>query len=432
MKRSIGWCLLAGLAATAGCSDAMNAGPVGFVSHERLTGEEFAAKPTLKLAVAKATADLYGESPNRLKVPPGSGLPAGGRYLGNYTWARYDEQAPGDPKRVAYTPSGDSAAAVPVEGGQALYRRHCLHCHGVSGDGGGPTARFLFPRPRDFRLGKYKFTSTPYGAKPTRDDLRKTLRNGVHGSAMPSFTALMAPQEIEQVIDYTIFLSLRGETEQQLIEVAASAEDTDPEAVTPDLSLEIAQGVADQWSRASEQVVAPGGRRGASTAESVARGKQLFLGLTAEKLECSGCHGKQGIGDGASYIDIATFNHWVFGGDPTPERTARLKEIAEADKKRWGDDWGDPLRPANLNRGVYKGGRRPLDLYWRIAKGITGTPMPAHSSLKPEQIWDLVNFVLALPYQPELLIDQTPGLADPSPAAAPKAVARVAAPPRSR
>jgi len=404
---TIRWCLLASLAVTAGCSDAMNAGPVGFESHERLTGEEFAAKPTLKQAVAKATADLYGESPNRLKVPAGSRLPAGGRYLGNYSWARYDEQAPGDPKRIAYAPAaGEPGSAVPVEGGQALYRRHCLHCHGVSGDGKGPTARFLFPRPRDFRLGKFKFTSTPYGAKPTRDDLRKTLRNGVHGSAMPSFTALMTPQEIEQVIDYTIFLSLRGETEWQLIEIAASADDADPEAVTPDLSLEIAQGVADQWARAGEQVVAPGSRRVASTPDSIARGKQLFLGLTTEKLECSGCHGKGGIGDGASYIDVARFNYWVFGGDPTPERTARLKEIAEAEKKRWGDDWGDPLRPANLNRGVYKGGRRPLDLYWRIAKGITGTPMPAHSSLKPEQVWDLVNFVLALPYQQELLIDQ--------------------------
>ena len=66
------------------------------------------------------------------------------------------------------------------------------------------------------------------------------------------------------------------------------------------------------------------------------------------------------------------------------------------------DEWGNPLRPANLNRGVYKGGRRPIDLYWRIAKGINGAKMPAHyPTLEPEQIWDLVNFVLALPYEPD-------------------------------
>ncbi len=30
--------------------------------------------------------------------------------------------------------------------------------------------------------------------------------------------------------------------------------------------------------------------------------------------------------------------------------------------------------------------------------------MPAHyPTIEPEEIWDLVNFVLALPYEPELL-----------------------------
>ena len=86
------------------------------------------------------------------------------------------------------------------------------------------------------------------------------------------------------------------------------------------------------------------------------------------------------------------------------------------------DDWGNPLRPNNLNRGVYKGGRRPIDLYWRIAKGINGAKMPAHyPNLEPERIWDLVNFVLELPYEPRLLEGAT--LPSAPPATAP-AVAR--------
>ena len=57
---------------------------------------------------------------------------------------------------------------------------------------------------------------------------------------------------------------------------------------------------------------------------------------------------------------------------------------------------------------MYKGGRRPIDIYWRIAKGINGATMPAHDTvLTPEQIWDLVNFVLALPYEPKLLETST-------------------------
>ncbi len=75
-------------------------------------------------------------------------------------------------------------------------------------------------------------------------------------------------------------------------------------------------------------------------------------------------------------------------------------------KKLWADstdEWGNPLRPANLNLGRYKGGRRPIDIYWRISNGVNGAKMPGHSKVPPEQIWDLVNFVLALPYEPDLL-----------------------------
>ena len=61
--------------------------------------------------------------------------------------------------------------------GQArgLYRQHCVHCHGISGDGRGPMAAFLNPYPRDFRMGTFKFKSTPIGMKPTDDDLRRVL-----------------------------------------------------------------------------------------------------------------------------------------------------------------------------------------------------------------------------------------------------------------
>jgi hypothetical protein len=132
------------------------------------------------------------------------------------------------------------------------------------------------------------------------------------------------------------------------------------------------------------------------------------------------------MGDGPSFVPQDVFNEVVFGGNPS-ERQARLEaQLAslppdESEKLRalWNakpDDWGNPLRPANLNRGVYKGGRRPLDLFWRIAKGINGAQMPAHypSPLDEKKVWDLVNFVLALPYEPELLRDAPPAPAAPA------------------
>ena len=54
-------------------------------------------------------------------------------------------------------------------------------CHGVTGDGQGPAAQYLNPPPRDYRLGQFKFTSTPRGSKPRREDLARIIRRGAKG-----------------------------------------------------------------------------------------------------------------------------------------------------------------------------------------------------------------------------------------------------------
>ena len=65
---------------------------------------------------------------------------------------------------------------------------------------------------------------------------------------------------------------------------------------------------------------------------------------------------------------------------------------------------GDALKPRtipprNLRQGIYRGGRRPLDLYYRIHAGINGAPMPAaKGTVPPEEIWHIVNYIRSLPY----------------------------------
>src|SRR5262249_57398339 len=88
-----------------------------------------------------------------------------------------------------------AVAAGPVRSDEfgretGLYRRHCGHCHGTTGDGLGPTAMTLNPYPRDYRQGRFKFKSTELPAKPTEHDLELVLRRGVQGTAMPSFDLL--------------------------------------------------------------------------------------------------------------------------------------------------------------------------------------------------------------------------------------------------
>ena len=66
-----------------GCSDAWNAGPMQYVENETLTNDvkgkaNIAGKPELQNKVRKALASLFGDSPQHIRVPQGSGLPAGG------------------------------------------------------------------------------------------------------------------------------------------------------------------------------------------------------------------------------------------------------------------------------------------------------------------------------------------------------------------
>jgi mono/diheme cytochrome c family protein len=410
---------LLGLTLT-GCSDAWNAGPVQYTENEALTAK--VKDPGLRDKVRKALTDLFGESPQRIRVPEGSGLTAGGLYLANLAqegegtdaklYSIYEDTDHPSPTKLAMSDIGD---ARPQAGGYAIYRKNCLHCHGVSGAGDGPTAPFLYPIPRDYRKGIFKFTSTISGKKPARDDLRRTIKNGLHGTSMPAFDALLDPAEIEQVIDYVMFLSMRGEVELVLVEEASIADEKDPNALSADIVKDVANGVFDKWKQASSQVLNPPTPRTATSRESILRGREMFLGRTTEKLECAGCHGALARGDGPSFVSQDVFNDIVFGGNPS-ERAARVELLDEKTKTLWkqkADEWGNPLRPANLNRGVYKGGRRPLDIFWRIAKGINGAQMPAHypSPLNEAKVWDLVNFVLALPYDPALLRDVPPAAA---------------------
>ena len=247
--------------------------------------------------------------------------------------------------------------------GSVLYREHCLHCHGVMGNGRGPTAPWVNPHPRDYRQGVFKFTSTSQGElgnnrKPRRADLLRTLREGIEGTSMPSF-GLLAPDQLDDLASYVMHLSIRGQSEflvmKELLE-KGTLEDT----TVPDRLKEYVRAIAGWWqaSQAEQNLIQPGvpaPEQDQALEESVKRGSQLFK-------DCLQCH-----------IDYGRKPNYLF------------------------DEWGTIVRPADLTAGVYRGGRRPIDLYWRIFGGINGSGMPS-ANKTPQETWDLVNFVRALPY----------------------------------
>ena len=321
-----------------------------------------------KEAISEALARLFGTA-DEPKLPAGTGLDL-------------------DLVRRAAGPYREEDGKV-VSG---LFRRHCAECHGVSGDGAGKRAESLDPYPRDYRLGVFKYTSTHSGGKPIDADLMRTLEKGVPGTAMPSFAKLDESAR-RALVEYVKYLAIRGETEHYLVRLVLDED----EYLPLDMRIVKEEGlepVTAMWEAAPSmgivppEPIDPGDRQ--RMAASIAAGRTLYL---AEKADCVRCHGEDGSGEGEEEELIDDWNKPKKG--VTPERTAELAELYRLPLQE--------MKPRNFREGVFQGGSRPKDLFWRIHVGIKGTPMPGigaapgvHGVFTDEQIRDMVNYIQSL------------------------------------
>jgi len=299
-------------------------------------------------------------------------------------------------------------AAGPVQGyTHGLFRLHCVHCHGITGDGMGPTAFFLKPYPRDYRQGMYKFKSTTSNNPPTHADLVRTLTEGVSGTAMPSFK-LLPKNDIDALVEYVRYLSFRGQTELALI--AYAGDELDENADFPQTRdflvndiLNGATGPGTRWKDLNSkvtQVPKPPGDFGTQT--SIDAGRRVFFDLnkeqTAAKGGCVKCHGPTALGDGQLVLD-----DWNKMIDDLTKKAAD-RDMPELSHALAVDSL--PAResqPRNLRQGIFRGGRQPYEIFYRLSNGINGANMPGIAQtpgMTSDDIWHVIDFVLDLPYQP--------------------------------
>ena len=99
-----------------------------------------------------------------------------------------------------------------------------------------------------------------------------------------------------------------------------------------------------------------------STNESIELGRKLY-----EETGCVKCHGTFGRADGPSAPTLV-------------------------------DDWGYPIRPADLAQSwTFRGGSTREDIFRTMSTGLNGTPMPSFAdSLSPEQRWAITDFIESL------------------------------------
>lgn len=306
----------------------------------RATPPSFSAGP----AVEELTADLEDAEPEEVEL-----------------YQQLQKDIGVQLRQVAGTPDkpillGTDDTTDQLRHGYALYTRYCVQCHGVNGDGNGAVAEHLNPKPRNYTLGIFKFTSTPYGGKPRRADLARTIRVGVTGTSMPSFDRFSVEQ-VDAVVEYVVALTLRGELERQLAQYAYDDEELPDEEGLEELIADILE----PWENSSSKIVMPVSVMPPMTEISIREGHEIFLNKG-----CNKCHGRFGRGGSMGNVEVGK------------------------------DAWGNKAAAADLTSGMFHGGDRPIDLYRRIYSGINGTPMPGFSTTfadNPDDIWRLVHFI---------------------------------------
>lgn len=289
-----------------------------------------------------------------------------------------------------------------------LYREHCAHCHGITGDGRGPTSEFLNPYPRDYRRGIFKFKSTVGLTPPTNDDLHRLLIEGIPGTAMPSFR-LLKGYELAALVEYVRYLAIRGETERALIDYALDLDEgakgiwivgsAGAQAAKEEVEVMVTDVIAPYQVTGENMIAVPEPPENWETPESIARGRELFAGTVAN---CIKCHGMTALGDAM----VTDYDDWTkeFYDVKNPDK---FEEIYAHDGAALPPR---TIRPRNLRMNVFRGGRRPVDLYWRLSNGIAGTPMPAapirsdsdpedSPNLSTDDVWHIIAYVRNLPFE---------------------------------
>jgi len=238
--------------------------------------------------------------------------------------------------------AGESGAGL-LNRGEKLFQSQCAICHGEKGDGEGKFAYLMNPRPRNFLVGKFKLTTTE-NLVPTEADLMKTLRRGMPGSAMPPWDHL-SQSDLKALVQYIRHLNT--------------------EAVSAEVARDVEDGVYDEET--GQEILV---RRTVPGPAIRVPSEPPFENL-------------QWLGGRKIYLEACASCHGIDG-----------QPVAEAVKF---DDDGYPDPPRSFVNGIFKGGMEGNQLYARILKGMSGTPMPAYEgSYSDDEMWDLIHYVQSL------------------------------------
>ncbi|MDH4199001.1 MAG: cytochrome c [Spirochaetia bacterium] len=82
-----------------------------------------------------------------------------------------------------------------IETGKNIYEANCSPCHGINGEGDGPGAAALNPKPRNYKKDGFKYGSSI-------EEVKRTISEGIEGTAMPTWAEVLTDDQITHVAEY--------------------------------------------------------------------------------------------------------------------------------------------------------------------------------------------------------------------------------------
>jgi mono/diheme cytochrome c family protein len=305
-------------------------------------------KSNFALAVAAGAAALLAAAcaPDKMPFPEGE----------THTFASLNEDGSAKPEGVAV--SGHD-----LNLGYQSYTRYCYACHGVKGDGHGPSSYGLRPPPRNFTLGIFKFARLRSSDElPNDADLKYIVKNGLHGSAMLAWD--IPDEELGRILNY-----IKTFAPQKWEKTKKNGDHVK--------TLEVFEAPADPWQ--------------GKDVDAIARGQELYH----LKAECLNCHpsylGKEDLfklSNVASKREPEVFK--PIGGFRDDPHGSVAKDSTEYNVRLLPPDF-----TFNQVRSIHPGSEIN-DLFRLISFGVYPI-MPAwKGSLEDKDIWAIAHYVKSL------------------------------------
>lgn len=254
-----------------------------------------------------------------------------------------------EPFEEGRTLGGVEISAEVLNRGYGVYQRYCVSCHGAEGNGAGKASRRMKVKPRDFRLGHFKFKAVVDEGLPTDEDLSRVVRRGLKGTEM--MPVALPPEDLHAVIQYIKTFSDRWSEEE------------------PGEAVKVPE---DPWEDVKAAEV---------------RGRVVYHGSE----QCWRCH--------AAYAEREEIVEMV--GEIAGERGERVPEkvVMRGDLKSsqaLETVYGKQL-PPDLVSDTFRGGYGDFALFRTLSAGVGGTRMKGlHGRYSPRDIWAVVHYVRGL------------------------------------